>query len=118
MLHKLLFSAASRSRTNPPQTYNFYVVNDGIDKQTSLLRSPHNHRRRISAALNSPQEGRLRNRQTSVSQAESGSNVLKGSATRKDPDDMEIAELELSMSALRFVPVSVARSRGKVGSKS
>ncbi|PWY85746.1 hypothetical protein BO94DRAFT_518147 [Aspergillus sclerotioniger CBS 115572] len=101
-----------------PKTYNFYIVNDGIDKQTSLLRSPHNHRRRISAAPTSPQEGRLRNRQTSVSQVESGLNVPKGSAPRKDADDMEIAELEKSMSALRFVPASVARSRGKVGSKS
>ncbi|OJJ68694.1 hypothetical protein ASPBRDRAFT_209910 [Aspergillus brasiliensis CBS 101740] len=106
------------------KTYNFYIVNDGIDKQTSLLRTPHDHRRRLSAATGpaSPKEGRLRNRQTSISQANSGANAQRGSPSASRPDaaaaaddDEGIAELERSMSALRFVPASVARGRGKVG---
>ncbi|PWY70231.1 C2H2 type zinc finger domain protein [Aspergillus heteromorphus CBS 117.55] len=100
-----------------PKTYNFYIVNDGIDKQTSLLRTPQTHRRRLSAAPTSPREGRLRNRQTSVSQPDPGSNTLRSLPPRKDPEEMEIAQLERSMSALRFVPTSFVRSQGK-GSKS
>ena len=106
------------------QTYNFYIVNDGIDKQTSLLRTPHDHRRRLSSAATgptSPKEGRLRYRQTSISQADSGAGAQKGSSPSTTSrqgapapaGDEGIAELERSMSALRFVPASVARSRGK-----
>ncbi|PYH74095.1 uncharacterized protein BO88DRAFT_483206 [Aspergillus vadensis CBS 113365] len=108
------------------KTYNFYIVNDGIDKQTSLLRTPHDHRRRLSSAAmgpTSPKEGRLRYRQTSISQGDSGASAQKGSslsissrqgaAAAAPAGDEGIAELERSMSALRFVPASVARSRGK-----
>ncbi|GAA89849.1 hypothetical protein AKAW_07963 [Aspergillus luchuensis IFO 4308] len=109
------------------KTYNFYIVNDGIDKQTSLLRTPHDHRRRLSSAATgptSPKEGRLRYRQTSISQADSGASAQKGSSPFTTPrqgdaapaapaDDGGITELERSMSALRFVPASVVRSRGK-----
>ncbi|KAL3250526.1 hypothetical protein ABHI18_011156 [Aspergillus niger] len=105
------------------KTYNFYIVNDGIDKQTSLLRTPHDHRRRLSSAApgpTSPKEGRLRYRQTSISQADSGASAQKcpQATTRQDAaaaptGDEGIAELERSMSALRFVPASVVRSRGK-----
>ncbi|GKZ66349.1 hypothetical protein AnigIFM60653_004006 [Aspergillus niger] len=105
------------------KTYNFYIVNDGIDKQTSLLKTPHDHRRRLSSAApgpTSPKEGRLRYRQTSISQADSGASAQKcpQATTRQDAaaaptGDEGIAELERSMSALRFVPASVVRSRGK-----
>ncbi|GLB06939.1 hypothetical protein AtubIFM57258_002258 [Aspergillus tubingensis] len=112
------------------KTYNFYIVNDGIDKQTSLLRTPHDHRRRLSSAATgptSPKEGRLRYRQTSISQADSGASAQKGSspstssrqgaaaatAAPAPAGDEGMAELERSMSALRFVPASVVRSRGK-----
>ncbi|RAL10047.1 C2H2 type zinc finger domain protein [Aspergillus homomorphus CBS 101889] len=98
-----------------PKTYNFYIVNDGIDKQTSLLRPTKTHRRRLSATPNSPQEGRLRNRQTSVS---SSSGARPTPATAQGSDEMEIAELEKSMSALRFVPSSVTRHQGRVGRRS
>ncbi|OJJ87175.1 uncharacterized protein ASPGLDRAFT_23213 [Aspergillus glaucus CBS 516.65] len=107
-----------------PKTYNFYIVNDGIDKQTSLLRPMNSsNRRRLSNAPTSPKEGRLRNRQTSISQQ--GSQPLPISSTggasqtqtKKNPDDMDIADLEKSMSALRFVPTSVTRNRGKPGSR-
>ncbi|KAL2825615.1 hypothetical protein BDW59DRAFT_71552 [Aspergillus cavernicola] len=100
-----------------PKTYNFYIVNDGIDKQTSMLRSMQTHRRRLSSTPSLPQEGRLRNRQTSVSLPGSNLHPVSGTTTHTtEPKsaEMEIAELEKSMSALRFVPASVT-NKGRVG---
>ncbi|EAW12550.1 C2H2 type zinc finger domain protein [Aspergillus clavatus NRRL 1] len=103
-----------------PRTYNFYIVKDGIDEQTSMLRSPNAQRRRISATATapSPQEGRLRNRRTS----ESYSPVISHPTSRQPVaqqthEEPEIAQLERSMSALRFVPTSVVKSQGRTGSR-
>ncbi|PYI22209.1 hypothetical protein BO99DRAFT_34516 [Aspergillus violaceofuscus CBS 115571] len=101
-----------------PKTYNFYIVNDGIDKQTSLLRPTKTHRRRLSTTPASPQEGRLRNRPTSGSFSSANAGVQPTLATPAVSDEMEIVELEKSMSALRFVPSSVTRNHGKVGRRS
>ncbi|KAL4919417.1 hypothetical protein BDW62DRAFT_178889 [Aspergillus aurantiobrunneus] len=92
-----------------PKTYNFYIVNDGIDKQTSMLRSMQTHRRRLSSTPSSPQEGRLRHRQTSISL--SSPNSVPEPESRSD--ETEMAELENSMSALRFVPVSVTNAHSR-----
>ncbi|EAU30528.1 conserved hypothetical protein [Aspergillus terreus NIH2624] len=92
-----------------PKTYNFYIVNDGIDKQTSMLRPTHTHRRRVSTAT-SPQAGRLRYRQTSLSQPSPVSDAPPPTA-QQEPTDSEMAELETSMSALRFVPASVTKNK-------
>ncbi|KAJ5992436.1 zinc finger protein [Penicillium sp. IBT 35674x] len=95
-----------------PRSYNFYIINDGIDKQTSLLRPLNSDRtrRRISAAsISSVNEGRLR-RRSSASQTIPPQIQAKARA----PDDMEIDDLERSMSALQFVPSSVTRNRAKV----
>ncbi|GFF87585.1 C2H2 type zinc finger domain protein, partial [Aspergillus lentulus] len=98
------------------QTYNFYVVNDGIDKQISMLRSPNTHRRRISATALSLQEGRLRNRKTCESHSHAVSHaVSKQSVGHVNPEEMEIIQLEKSMSALRFVPASVSKSLRRTG---
>ncbi|KAJ6107438.1 hypothetical protein N7523_008761 [Penicillium sp. IBT 18751x] len=97
-----------------PRSYNFYIINDGIDKQTSMLRPLNSHRRRISNVSISSHEGRLR-RRSSASQTKPP--VIPLQAPESQPraqqksDDMEIDELGKSMSALRFVPTSVARSR-------
>jgi hypothetical protein len=100
-----------------PKTYNFYIVNDGIDKQISMLRSPNTHRRRISATASSLQEGRLRNRKTSESHSHEVSHaVSKQSVGHVSPEEMEITQLEKSMSALRFVPASVSKSQRRTGS--
>ncbi|RAH64423.1 uncharacterized protein BO66DRAFT_396174 [Aspergillus aculeatinus CBS 121060] len=101
-----------------PKTYNFYIVNDGIDKQTSLLRPTKTHRRRLSTTPASPQEGRLRNRPTSGTFSSANSGVQHTLATPAVADEIEIAELEKSMSALRFVPSSVTRNHGRVGRRS
>ncbi|KAJ5536351.1 hypothetical protein N7513_009537 [Penicillium frequentans] len=95
-----------------PRGYNFYIINDGIDKQTSLLRPMNSDRtrRRIStASISSVNEGRLR-RRSSASQTIPPSIQAKARA----PDDMEIDDLERSMSVLQFVPSSVTRNRAKV----
>ncbi|KAI9924432.1 hypothetical protein ASPWEDRAFT_23482 [Aspergillus wentii DTO 134E9] len=98
-----------------PRTYNFFIVNDGIDKQTSLLRPMNTGRRRISATTaTSPKAGRLRNRQLSQSSVQA---VPYSASDQKDntgSSEMEISELEKSMSALRFVPASVTKSQGRV----
>ncbi|CEL09941.1 hypothetical protein ASPCAL13069 [Aspergillus calidoustus] len=95
-----------------PKSYNFYIVNDGIDRQTSMLRSMQTHRRRLSSTPNSPQEGRLRHRQTSISAPSSHLNAP--SEPEPGLPETEIAELERSMSALRFIPTSVVH-KGRVG---
>ncbi|KAJ5495383.1 hypothetical protein N7539_000499 [Penicillium diatomitis] len=121
--------AAARRARGEKTTYNFYIINDGIDKQTSLLRPLNkSHRRRISSAsISSIQEGRLR-RRSSVSQAANPTNVTSpasptspkrmeirpGPRVAEDRSiDMELDGLTRSMSALRFVPASVTRNRGQ-----
>ncbi|KAJ5108516.1 Zinc finger C2H2 [Penicillium angulare] len=101
-----------------PRSYNFYIINDGLDKQTSLLKSMNSDRtrRRISrTSISSVNEGRLR-RRSSVSQANlpAASSTVEEKQTKPNTtDDMEIDSLERSMSALRFVPASVTRNRTK-----
>lgn len=101
---------------NLVQTYNFYIVNDGIDNQTSLLRplNKSNRRRISSASISSIQEGRLRHR-NSVSQP----SAVPQSPVRSEQisDEMEVDSLAQSMSALRFVPASVMKNRVKVAQK-
>ncbi|KAL1980020.1 hypothetical protein VTN96DRAFT_4797 [Rasamsonia emersonii] len=100
-----------------PRTYNFFIVNDGIDKHNSMLRSPNGQRRRVSKPQ-SPQAGWLRNRKTSLSSS-TADPERRGTAshdhdhdarTDTDPSSgMDIDDLAKSMSALRFVPTSVAK---------
>ncbi|KAL3465804.1 hypothetical protein BJX64DRAFT_43572 [Aspergillus heterothallicus] len=100
-----------------PKSYNFYIINDGIDRQTSMLRSMQTHRRRLSSTPTAPQEGRLRNRQTSISVPSFHSSelqVAQASESGSGFQDLDISGLEKSMSALRFVPASVT-NKGRVG---
>ncbi|KAJ5182744.1 hypothetical protein N7492_000360 [Penicillium capsulatum] len=100
-----------------PKTYNFFIINDGLDKQTSMLRPMNSHRRRLS----STHTGRLR-RRSSAGQSKTPVSGTHEPATQVDAlknhtEDMEIDSLERSMSALRFVPASVALNRVKMGDK-
>ncbi|KAJ6022288.1 hypothetical protein N7540_007792 [Penicillium herquei] len=100
-----------------PRSYNFYIINDGIDKHTSLLRpmnSDRNRRRISTASISSINEGRLR-RRSSASQPNPATTSPQASKTQTKSvtDDMEIDNLERSMSALRFVPASVTRNQVK-----
>ena len=63
--------------------------------------------------MSSALEGRLR-RRSSASQSNPPTAVL---TEEKTSGEMDIDELEKSMSALKFVPTSVVRNRGNVSSR-
>ncbi|RMJ28399.1 C2H2 type zinc finger [Aspergillus sp. HF37] len=102
-----------------PPTYNFYIVNHGIDRQTSLLRPKGVHRRHVSASTG-PEEGRLRHRQSPEPDPKLAPERVPGKddVSKETPSQMEIDELEKSMSALRFVPPSVTKGQGRMGKNS
>jgi hypothetical protein len=122
-----------------PQDYDFYVVNDGIDRRSSMLRSG-KHRRRSSAAKI---EARSRQRSGTLESTVAENGVAATDIVRKslstspvneklEPDrsivvdpkeerkDEEMDGLSGAMSALKFVPPSVrfggrGRGRGRGG---
>jgi hypothetical protein len=116
-----------------PKDYDFYVVNDGIDQRSSMLRSGR-HRRRSSAAQHKTEiEDRTR-RRTSVqskmtrenSKAEisgtvdgsealelAGSDIQRAVVSEASQPDTEMDDLSGAMSALKFVPTGVRFGRGK-----
>jgi hypothetical protein len=116
-----------------PKDYDFYVVNDGIDQRSSMLRSGR-HRRRSSAVQHKTEiEDRTR-RRTSVqsivtgedSKADGpnitagsddpqlgGSDAQKAVETNDSQPDTKMDDLLVAMSTLKFVPTSVRFGRGK-----
>ena len=171
LIDKHMFPRVSAySQCKPPhaeipfKTYNFYVVNDGIDKHSSMLRPGGAHRRRISLPSDSKSTGRSRRISqvtdfvpSATSEGSKAPRLLKRDElpdsdeerTRSDHEDSvprgpdlpltinlkdpgnapkptrdgeqfadapakdSIADLEDSMSALKFVPTSVTLRRGK-----
>lgn len=124
-----------------PRSYNFRVVDQGIDKASSMLRE--GRRRRVSIANDIHQDGRhrrqastqLHNQPADVGEGDSHlngpSDKSKGSSadiehhksdkpsfaikldeTSKDPD-ADLDGITRSMSALRFVPASVLRKQNQ-----
>jgi hypothetical protein len=106
-----------------PKDYDFFVVNDGIDRRTSMLRSGR-HRRKSSAAQHATEiEERARRRSSTLETANTameekraeeaeGSEetaAVKPSTTKKDVD---MEDLSGAMSSLKFVPPSVRFGRG------
>ncbi|KAI4151109.1 MAG: hypothetical protein L6R39_002120 [Caloplaca ligustica] len=112
-----------------PKDYDYFIVNDGIDKRSSMLRT--RHRRGSSAASRALQRGykggRGSDKPTSLDEVvqdqKSEETRIGGPAPRmargKDSlsastnaqsEDME--ELTSTMSALKFVPSSVRFGRG------
>ncbi|RJE18476.1 hypothetical protein PHISCL_09183 [Aspergillus sclerotialis] len=67
-------------------------------------------------------EGRLRHRETPEPDSKTVSDTVSNqddvSQRAASETEMEIDELEKSMSALRFVPPSVTKSKGRLGRKS
>lgn len=113
-----------------PKDYDFFVVNDGIDRRSSMLRTG-KHRRRSSAAQHMTEiEDRTRRRNSNrdptnatkeADEAEDGkesqdspemSTVLIPPSSREDTD---MDGLSGAMSALKFVPSSVRFGRGNKG---
>ncbi|KAI9753154.1 MAG: hypothetical protein M1815_006328 [Lichina confinis] len=124
-----------------PREFNFYVVDDGIDKRRSMLR-PAGHRRRSSVTINPTQREQASRRrratvETSQDQGQqpprpdgqpgladhpgrirgddaAGSrDDAQGQSVPSAAADHDMSELIGSMSALRFVPPSVRFGRGQ-----
>jgi hypothetical protein len=105
-----------------PKDYDFYVVNDGIDHRTSMLRIGR-HRKRSSAAQHLAEiEERARRRSSTLEtvagtdRQESSDDAAEAPAENKilTPRDVnvDIEGLTGAMSALKFVPPSVRFGRG------
>ena len=105
-----------------PKDYDFYVVNDGIDRRTSMLRSG-KHRRQSSAAqhMTEIEERRRRNSTLEAGPSEkqevsSNPEVVNEENTSEAPPegkrDVDMDVLSGAMSALKFVPPSVRFGRG------
>lgn len=109
-----------------PRNYDFFVVNDGIDKCTSMLRNTRGHRRRSSAATRAMQREQqakwnsFAEKEHKASLSESGimQQPSKSEIQPKDNDlgsrvvHDDISDLTNTMSALRFVPPSIRFGRG------
>ena len=112
-----------------PKFYNFRVINNGVDKATSMLRE--SHKRRIS--LSTDQSQTVPGRRRAASQAEdpkpesatattvscgrpeitprtTNAKLPGSSKSRKSPKE-NVDELTNSISALQFVPTSVLRNK-------
>lgn len=106
-----------------PRTYNFRVIDTGIDQSTSMLHE--NHRRRVSTTTD-PLDSGVRSRRLSYNHAQnsislqqqhigkatspsshSTRGVDQGTLATTTPEITTIDDLEQSFSALRFVPPSV-----------
>lgn len=104
------------------QTYDFFIVNTGIDKRSSMLRPK--HRRQSSAAMRASQREHRSNGQVldasessikpeasklpeSIREITDSPASSQGPATNPDVDD-----LTSTMSVLKFIPPSVRFGRG------
>ncbi|KIW26670.1 uncharacterized protein PV07_06485 [Cladophialophora immunda] len=107
-----------------PKIYNFRIVDTGIDKSTSMLHE--SRRRRVSTTTDQITSNGHRRRQSrtdnkknsaALSLKENKDKERKGGPSfepNQDVSDAAINDLESSLSALRFVPPSVAnRQRSK-----
>lgn len=108
-----------------PKDYDFYVVNDGIDRRSSMLRSG-KHRRRSSAAQHVTEiEERTRRRDSALGTIEAQTEGAEDEDEDHSPDaspvntpsssreDTDMGGLSEAMSALKFVPPSVRFGRGR-----
>lgn len=114
-----------------PKDYDFFIVNDGIDKRSSMLRT--RHRRGSSAASRAVPRGQKAGgvRSTEFLARETGRIVESEGAENQKPSDQtsleknhspttpasepqsqEMDDLASTMSALKFVPPSVRFGRG------
>jgi hypothetical protein len=107
-----------------PKDYDFYVVKDGIDHRSSMLRSGR-HRRRSSAAQHMAEiEDRAKKRNSNLETINSTSGGDEKSQNGTEPsekeavsspssDDADMEGLTGAMSSLKFVPPSVRFGRGR-----
>lgn len=113
-----------------PKSYNFRVINSGIDKRTSMLTESKPQRRRVST-IGAPADRVTRHRRTSSqvleNTASAGGGHDNSTSSGKDPktidiraparpdptSDDQVDALTTTMSALQFVPSSVRRQNTK-----
>ena len=104
-----------------PKSYDFLIVNTGIDKKSSMLRT--RNRGSSSAASRALQRGK--EKQANSDHRSPGSPPAEGSMDTEEPPngknrsetafngkEPDIDELTSTMSALKFVPSSVRFGRG------
>lgn len=110
-----------------PKDYDFYVINDGIDHRSSLLRTGRQRRRSSAAQLSADIEGRARRRSSALEGAIEGgkqdqSEGIAGSLVEsttitapgsQEDDNHDMEGLTGAMSALKFIPPSVRFGRGR-----
>jgi len=120
-----------------PKDYDFHIVNDGIDRRSSMLRSGRHRKGSLTAVQKTDMFGRARrgtstlsntpggvianvaeikNPQESHSMDDGGSDQQSGNLTsaRHPPGtDAHMDNLAGAMSALNFVPPSVRFGRGR-----
>ncbi|KAF2431602.1 hypothetical protein EJ08DRAFT_648857 [Tothia fuscella] len=91
-----------------PKFYDFFIVNDGIDKRSTMLRNNWTPNRRQSTQTRSVEMVE------SVSMVAEPSKTNQGTAKSRQAiqHDPAVEALGASMSALRFVPRSVNLGRG------
>ena len=110
-----------------PKDYDFYIVNDGIDQRSSMLRSGR-HRRKSSAAQHARSVGALPytaaydslaagTKAQSISKQPSvvleTTQGVQSSTPSSPKEGGEMDELAGAMSSLKFVPPSVRFGRGR-----
>ena len=104
-----------------PKDYDFYVVNDGIDRRSSMLRSGR-HRRQSSATQNRAHTEKTPRNRSHAHETNAEMEVIadgkeapqevslegsKALTPESSHEDADMAALVGSMSALKFVPPSV-----------
>ncbi|KAL8839838.1 MAG: hypothetical protein Q9176_004241 [Flavoplaca citrina] len=113
-----------------PKDYDYFIVNDGIDKRSSMLRTRHRrassaasralHRNQKTAGVYQEQQSPSKGR--SLAQNDNGAEILSSSSELAEEDvantpqaslNRDVEELTSTMSALRFVPLSVRFGRGR-----
>lgn len=105
-----------------PKNYDFQIVNTGIDKRSSMLRSrPRKHSSAASRAFHreqrtdsnqAPRDHHAEVANTLESPAAEKSQGSNGSPGQSPSLDADVDELASTMSALKFVPPSVRFGRG------
>lgn len=104
-----------------PKIYDFRIVDTGMDKSTSMLRET--RRRRVSTTADQLASSGTRRRQSQAEKQESSSaaspvekavraqNEEKVVGHRHNVSEAAVKDLETSMSALRFVPPQIKRTK-------
>jgi hypothetical protein len=98
------------------QFYDFFIVNDGIDRRNSMLR-PSYRRRSSTAARAAAQSRRNDTEETGIASSSKTTAENKSSTATPELSDPEesVENLTDALSTLRFVPPSVRFGKGRAG---